>query len=152
MNCPYCKQVIPQGAKKCHICGEYLGLRRRMSGFYRFFNFLIPVLSLLFAYYQAKLKEMEQKAKEFEQEARQVEQTKREASEQIIEELSREQPFEEIKEIAVREPVAQIRRDITPQQIESNIMELQREIERNPNDLKAQKALIYNKLLMEKSR
>jgi hypothetical protein len=138
MNCPYCKQEIPPGAKKCHICGEYLGLRRGMSGFYRFFNFLIPVLSLLFAYYQAKLKE--------------VEETKREANEEILENFTREQSVEEIREIAVREPAAQINRSTSPEQLERNITELKREIRKKPNNLDAQKALIYNKMLLEKSR
>jgi len=122
-----------------------------MSGLYRFFNFLIPVLSLLFAFYQTRLKEIEQRAKEFEQEARQIEQTKREANEQILEEIIKERPFEEISEIVVREPVAQLSRDFSTDQLQRNIHQFEGEIEENPNDLKAQKALIYNRMLLKRA-
>jgi len=44
MKCPYCKEEIITGARKCKICGEFLGVSSRLK---RFTGLIGGVLSLI---------------------------------------------------------------------------------------------------------
>ncbi len=54
MECPYCKEEIKQGAKKCKVCGELLGSKGRVKSLTSvlgsLLSILIPVGSLFIAY------------------------------------------------------------------------------------------------------
>ena len=56
MRCPYCREEISSGARKCRHCQKFLepGVMRNVTAFVRgmlaLFTVLIPVVSLAFAY------------------------------------------------------------------------------------------------------
>jgi len=67
MECPYCKEEIKDGAKKCKVCGEILGSTRRLKGVTSilcgFLSILIPIASLFIAYleHQGRVQAVQEK-------------------------------------------------------------------------------------------
>ena len=67
MECPYCKEEIKEGAKKCKVCGELLGSRGRLKSLTSvlggLLSILIPVGSLFIAYleHQGRVQAVQEK-------------------------------------------------------------------------------------------
>jgi tetratricopeptide (TPR) repeat protein len=67
MECPYCKEEIKDGAKKCKFCGEILGSRGRLKNLTSvlggLLSILIPIGSLFIAYleHQGRVQAVQEK-------------------------------------------------------------------------------------------
>jgi len=165
MNCPYCKEEIKAGAKKCKICGEFLGFSSRLKRFIGllggFLSLIITIGSLGLAYleYQGRIQAeedknvaVEEKRMAFEEKAMAEEETRLTLSvlekvpKHIIEGLARSEFEAADNEV---KPVFRMMMNKEFAPAEMRFMEL---IKRNPDDEKAKRGLIYSRVLKEENR
>lgn len=148
MQCPYCKEEIKEGAKKCQVCGEFLGLRGKLKNFTGPFggmlSILIPVgaLGLACLEFHARNVAVAEKKVAVANEEIAVE-VRDEAVTMIAEEIDRRVALKGIKTYLSPEKYAQIMRKsyIGAEQ------EFIAKIEEDPKNEEAKRGLIYLEVL-----